>query len=166
MLSIRRLPVGHGAPLRLRVERQLGYRYEMPGSTIEHYQWICPKCRRALLGLAQGQMPTSVAAGQPPRERVEIADLLFALSDDLGFAPHAHREMRRHHRDDGKEQQPETPRRILDKERMRRLIATVQSGRFDPLPLITHRFALDDIVEAYDLFSSRREGVLKVAIRP
>jgi len=52
------------------------------------------------------------------------------------------------------------------KERMRRLIGTVESGRFDPLPLITHRFALDDIVEAYDLFSNRREGVLKVAIRP
>ena len=52
------------------------------------------------------------------------------------------------------------------KERMRRLIATVASGHFDPLPLITHRFALDDIVEAYDLFSSRRDGVLKVAIRP
>jgi alcohol dehydrogenase len=52
------------------------------------------------------------------------------------------------------------------KERMRRLIATVQSGRFDPLPLITHRFALDDIVEAYDLFSNRRDGVLKVAVRP
>jgi len=31
---------------------------------------------------------------------------------------------------------------------------------------ITHRFALDDIVEAYDLFNNRREGVLKVAIRP
>src|SRR6476469_411859 len=52
------------------------------------------------------------------------------------------------------------------KERMRRLIATVQSGRFDPLPLITHTFPLDDIVEAYDLFSNRRDGVLKVAIRP
>jgi len=52
------------------------------------------------------------------------------------------------------------------KERMRRLIATVQSGRFDPLPLITHRFALDDIVAAYDLFSNRRDGVLKVAIHP
>jgi len=52
------------------------------------------------------------------------------------------------------------------KERMRRLIATVQAGRFDPLPLITHRFSLDDIVEAYDLFSNRRDGVLKVAIRP
>ena len=52
------------------------------------------------------------------------------------------------------------------KERMRRLIATVASGRFDPLPLITHRFALEDIVEAYELFTSRREGVLKVAVKP
>src|SRR5688572_22900083 len=52
------------------------------------------------------------------------------------------------------------------KERMRRLIATVQAGRFDPLPLVTHRFRLDDIVEAYDLFAGRRDGVLKVAIRP
>jgi alcohol dehydrogenase len=52
------------------------------------------------------------------------------------------------------------------KERMRRLIATVESGRFDPLPLITHSFALDEIVDAYDLFSSRRESVLKVAVHP
>ncbi len=52
------------------------------------------------------------------------------------------------------------------KERMRRLMAMVESGRFNPLPMITHRFALDDIVEAYDLFSNRRDGVLKVAIRP
>jgi len=36
------------------VERQLGYRYEIPGSSIEHYQWVCPKCRRAILALAQG----------------------------------------------------------------------------------------------------------------
>jgi len=52
------------------------------------------------------------------------------------------------------------------KERMRRLMAMVQSGRFDPTPLITHYFRLDDIVHAYDLFGSRRDGVLKVAIRP
>jgi hypothetical protein len=36
------------------VEKQLGYEYEMPGTTAEHYQWICPRCRRVLLGLAQG----------------------------------------------------------------------------------------------------------------
>ena len=52
------------------------------------------------------------------------------------------------------------------KERMRRLMAMVQSKRFDPTPLLTHNFKLDQIVEAYDLFGSRRDGVLKVAIRP
>jgi threonine dehydrogenase-like Zn-dependent dehydrogenase len=52
------------------------------------------------------------------------------------------------------------------KERMRRLMAMVQSKRFDPTPLLTHTFSLDQIVEAYDLFGSRRDGVLKVAIRP
>lgn len=52
------------------------------------------------------------------------------------------------------------------KERMRRLMSMVQSKRFDPMPLLTHSFKLDDIVAAYDLFGSRRDGVLKVAIRP
>jgi threonine dehydrogenase-like Zn-dependent dehydrogenase len=52
------------------------------------------------------------------------------------------------------------------KERMRRLMAMVQTKRFDPTPLLTHSFKLDQIVEAYDLFGSRRDGVLKVAIRP
>jgi threonine dehydrogenase-like Zn-dependent dehydrogenase len=52
------------------------------------------------------------------------------------------------------------------KERVRRLMLMVQSNRFDPLPLITHRFTLDQIVEAYDVFGSRRDGCLKVAIKP
>jgi alcohol dehydrogenase len=52
------------------------------------------------------------------------------------------------------------------KERMRRLMSAVQSKRFDPTPLLTHSFPLDRIVEAYDLFGSRRDGVLKVAIKP
>jgi alcohol dehydrogenase len=52
------------------------------------------------------------------------------------------------------------------KERMERLMRIVASGRFDPTQLITHRFALADITEAYALFSERRDGVLKVAIRP
>ena len=42
----------------------------------------------------------------------------------------------------------------------------VSAGRFDPTPLITHRFALEDIQEAYRIFSNRLDGVLKVAIRP
>ncbi|HEX7751686.1 MAG TPA: NAD(P)-dependent alcohol dehydrogenase [Novosphingobium sp.] len=52
------------------------------------------------------------------------------------------------------------------KERMRRLMATVATGRFDAAPLVTHRFALDDIERAYDLFAHQRDGVLKVAITP
>jgi threonine dehydrogenase-like Zn-dependent dehydrogenase len=52
------------------------------------------------------------------------------------------------------------------KERMRRLMAMIATRRVDLTPLITHRFSLDDITEAYDLFASQREGVMKVAIRP
>ncbi len=52
------------------------------------------------------------------------------------------------------------------KERMRRLMALVASGRFDPTPLLTHTFPLDRIGDAYHLFASRADGVLKVAIRP
>lgn len=39
------------------VERRLGYRYEVDGP-VEHYQWICPACRRASLALAQGALWT------------------------------------------------------------------------------------------------------------
>lgn len=52
------------------------------------------------------------------------------------------------------------------KERMRRLMNVVASGRVDLKPLVTHRFPLDRIEEAYDLFSHQRDGVLKVAITP
>ena len=38
------------------VEQELGYRYEMPGTEAEHYQRICPQCRRAMLVLAQGEL--------------------------------------------------------------------------------------------------------------
>lgn len=52
------------------------------------------------------------------------------------------------------------------KVRMGRLVKTVQSGRFDPTPLLTHRFPLAEIGEAYRVFSNRLDGVLKVAIEP
>ena len=52
------------------------------------------------------------------------------------------------------------------KERMRRLMELVRTGRIDLTPLLTHSFALEDIGEAYSLFGERREGVIKVAIRP
>jgi threonine dehydrogenase-like Zn-dependent dehydrogenase len=52
------------------------------------------------------------------------------------------------------------------KERMRRLINVVQSGRFDPTMLVTHRFSLADIKQGYEVFGNRSEGVLKVLITP
>ncbi|RVG84999.1 NAD(P)-dependent alcohol dehydrogenase [Sinorhizobium meliloti] len=52
------------------------------------------------------------------------------------------------------------------KERMRRLMEVIASGRVDTRPLVTHRFKLDQIEEAYDLFANQRDGVLKVAINP
>jgi alcohol dehydrogenase len=52
------------------------------------------------------------------------------------------------------------------KERMRRLMELVRHGRLDLRPLLTHSFSLENITEAYKLFGERREGVIKVAIRP
>lgn len=52
------------------------------------------------------------------------------------------------------------------KERMRRLMEMVRTRRVDLTPLLTHRFALKDIRDAYALFGERRDGVIKVAIRP
>jgi len=52
------------------------------------------------------------------------------------------------------------------KERMRRLMALVEHGRVDLTPLITHTVSLDRITDGYALFGERRDGVLKVAVRP
>jgi threonine dehydrogenase-like Zn-dependent dehydrogenase len=49
---------------------------------------------------------------------------------------------------------------------MRRLMEVIASGRVDLKPMVTHRFTLDEIETAYDLFSHQRDGVLKVAITP
>jgi 2-desacetyl-2-hydroxyethyl bacteriochlorophyllide A dehydrogenase len=52
------------------------------------------------------------------------------------------------------------------KERMRRLMEIVRRGRVDLTPLLTHRMSLDEIKEGYQLFGERRDGVLKVAVKP
>jgi threonine dehydrogenase-like Zn-dependent dehydrogenase len=52
------------------------------------------------------------------------------------------------------------------KERMRRLMEVVRAGRVDLTPLLTHRFSLDQIADAYKMFGERADGVLKVAIKP
>ena len=53
---------GHGFASRMHVEdligveRALGYRYEVHAAGVDHYQRICPRCRRAMLALAQGKL--------------------------------------------------------------------------------------------------------------
>ena len=52
------------------------------------------------------------------------------------------------------------------KERMRKLMELVRQRRLDLSPLITHRFSLDEIEEAYELFGNQRDDVVKVALTP
>ncbi|WP_348752884.1 NAD(P)-dependent alcohol dehydrogenase [uncultured Aquincola sp.] len=52
------------------------------------------------------------------------------------------------------------------KERMRRLMSAIESGRADLGALVTHRYKLDDVEAAYELFAHQRDGVLKVALTP
>ena len=49
---------------------------------------------------------------------------------------------------------------------MRRLMELLGMGGIDLTPLLTHSFALDQINQAYQVFAERRNGVIKVAIRP
>lgn len=42
----------------IRVERELGYRYEVEKDEVDHYQEICPPCRRAMFALAQARLKT------------------------------------------------------------------------------------------------------------
>lgn len=49
---------------------------------------------------------------------------------------------------------------------MDRLIAMIEAGKLDVTPLITHRINLSEIEKGYDIFGSRKEPVVKIAIQP
>jgi len=49
-------------------------------------------------------------------------------------------------------------------ERMSFLLGLIDSGKIDPTPLFTHERRLADIVDCYDLFRQRRDGVMKIAV--
>ena len=46
------------------------------------------------------------------------------------------------------------------------ILRLISEGKLDTTPLITHRFPLNRIEEAYDIFENRRDGVIKVAVTP
>jgi hypothetical protein len=48
------------------VEQELGFQYELPNGG--HYQEVCPRCRRALFGLAQGKLWREYLSSRGQRE--------------------------------------------------------------------------------------------------
>lgn len=46
------------------------------------------------------------------------------------------------------------------------ILKLIADGRIDTTPLITHRFPLDRIEEAYNVFENRLDGVIKIAVEP
>lgn len=57
--------------------------------------------------------------------------------------------------------------RLVDTASTSMLLKTVTARTLDPAPLITHRFALGDVMDAYDVFTCAAEtGALKVIITP
>ena len=46
------------------------------------------------------------------------------------------------------------------------ILDLIAQGKIDTTPLITHRFPLSRIEEAYDVFENRKDGVIRVAIFP
>ena len=52
------------------------------------------------------------------------------------------------------------------KERMRRLMEVVRQKRVDLTPLLTHSVSLDNILDGYQIFGERKDGVMKIAVRP
>ena len=48
----------------IQVERDLGYRYESDQHGVDHYQWLCPPCRRAMFALAQARLKSIPAISE------------------------------------------------------------------------------------------------------
>ena len=44
------------------------------------------------------------------------------------------------------------------------ILKLIEEGKIDTTPLITHRYSLADIAEAYDLFENRKDNVIKTAV--
>ena len=46
------------------------------------------------------------------------------------------------------------------------ILSLIGAGKIDTTPLITHRYKLADIAEAYHLFENKLDGVIKVVVKP
>jgi threonine dehydrogenase-like Zn-dependent dehydrogenase len=50
------------------------------------------------------------------------------------------------------------------KERMRRLLRLIETGRVDPTALTTHRFAFDQIKTVFHMMETKEDGIIKPLI--
>jgi len=50
------------------------------------------------------------------------------------------------------------------KERMKRLLRLIETGKVDPTPLTTHTFPFDQVDKAFRLMESKEDGVIKPLI--
>lgn len=50
------------------------------------------------------------------------------------------------------------------RERMGRLLRVIESGRFDPTPMTTHRFGFGEVERAFRMMETKEEGILKPLI--
>lgn len=82
----------------IQVEQKLGYSYEIPGSDVTHYQWICPPCRRATLAQAQGQLWQAARGGTavPPTPIAQTATPTY-VNPGLGEGPLGEEDARNFH---------------------------------------------------------------------
>ncbi len=47
-----------------------------------------------------------------------------------------------------------------------RLYKMLKKGKLDPSDIITHRIPLEEAVRGYELFNERKEGCIKVILKP
>ena len=50
------------------------------------------------------------------------------------------------------------------KERMRRLLRLIETGRVDPRPMTTHTFKFDEIEKAFHMMETKEDGIIKPII--
>ncbi|MCB0221563.1 MAG: MFS transporter [Chrysiogenetes bacterium] len=71
----------------IKVEQELGYRYEIEGSDAEHYQWICPPCRRASFATAQALLWQGSRGGELARSAARPLPMPVHVNRGVGEGP-------------------------------------------------------------------------------